>query len=133
MDKNYLKAYTSLVTANGMFNSISHFPLHQSFNSYNAIDSFLSDKRNLTDDEYAIKKKVDKGYKIISLTTHIGCALTNDLAVAFENNTLKEFNAYEVIKPKIAMLLQFLDEKELQNIIDIATSIQQSKNDNTVG
>lgn len=132
MDKEYLKAYASLVTANGMFNSISHFPLHHSFNSYNAIDTVIN-TRMLSTNMYEIKKKIEKGYKMITLASHIGSILTNDLAVAFENDTLKGFNAYEVMKPKLAYLLQALDEKELQNIIDIATGIQQAKNDSTVG
>ncbi|WP_152633270.1 hypothetical protein [Aliarcobacter butzleri] len=132
MNKDYLKAYGALVTANAMFDSISHFPLHHSFNSYNAIDSVLNTKM-LSADMYEIKNKINNGYQIITLVSHIGSTLTNDLAVAFENDTLKEFNAYETIKPKISKLLQILDEKELQNIIDMATAIQQSKDDKTIG
>lgn len=133
MNTDYLKAYGALVTANGMFESINHFPLHHSFNSYNAIDMIFSNKKNLTNEEYDIKQKVNKGYQIITLTSHIGSLLTKDLAVAFEDDTLQEFNAYEVMKPKIAKILQILNEDELQNIIDMAMALQQSNNNKTIG
>lgn len=127
MKKDYLRAYATTVTAHGMFKAVSEIPLHSSFQSYDAIGSLDNNLRDMTEEDLKTFNLVKKHRELIALSSFFGQALTEDLAVAFENENLSELDAFNTTKKHLIAFLRVFSKEELDNVSKIIESIQSIK------
>ena len=127
MKKDYLRAYSSTVTAHGMFKAVSEIPLHGSFQSYDAIGSISNNLKNMTNEDFKADNLVQKHRELIALSSFLGQALTEELAVAFENENLSELDAFNTTKKHLIAFLRVFSKEELDNVSKMINAIQTIK------
>jgi len=127
MKKDYLRAYATTVTAHGMFKAVSEIPLHGSFLSYDAIGSLNQDVRVMSNEDLEASVLIKKHRELIALSSFFGQALTEELAVAFENENFLKLDAFNTTKKHLIRFLEVFSKEELNDVSKIIESIQTIK------
>lgn len=127
MNKDYLRAYATTVTAHGMFKAVSEIPLHSSFQSYDAIGSLNSNVKVMTNEDLKADSLIKKHRELIALSSFFGQCLTEELAVAFENENLLEIDAFNTTKKHLISFLRVFSKEELSDVSKIIEAIQSIK------
>lgn len=128
MKKDYLRAYATTVTANGMFKAVSEIPLYNSFQSFDAIGSLNNNNlKDMNEEDLKVKSLLRKHRELIALSSFFGQCLTEELAIAFENENLLELDAFNTTKKHLISFLRTFSKEELSDISKIIESIQSIK------
>lgn len=127
MKKNYLRAYATTVTAHGMFKAVSEIPLHSSFQSYDAIGSLGNNLKDMNEEDLKANSLLSKHRDLIALSSFFGQCLTEELAVAFENENLLELDAFNTTKKHLISFLRVFSKEELSDVSKIIESLQSIK------